>query len=278
MTYDSTPQPCPFSCNRRFHRCLCVSAFKTPNCLSLYAATLRVFAKKKERKSAINEFRFCIDTSQRSTAQHCHIDTPFCTIHKSHVTRNFAVPVPHSERIRRCTLLFLCTLDKCDYCYYYYPGQKIETGAHVKLQARACSRDRGPEPAGAWLSQFFWPGKYIIAVRVAYFVAYTHDWPHLHASMHLAQALQVSFADWWWRWRRNVSFFLSLSLFMSTSFLRLFSRAHYWVNKYILKNACELQRVVLYFKDLLYFVGLFALETSCPALHFVEVQVHLTSK
>ena len=49
--------------------------------------------------------------SQRSAAQHCHIDTPFCTIRKSHVTWNFAVPGPHSEEIRRCILLFLCTLD-----------------------------------------------------------------------------------------------------------------------------------------------------------------------
>ena len=52
--------------------------------------------------------------SQRSTAQHCHIDTPFCTIRKSHVTWNFAVPGPHtghSEEIRRCILVFLCTLD-----------------------------------------------------------------------------------------------------------------------------------------------------------------------
>ena len=48
--------------------------------------------------------------SQQSTAQHCHIDTPFCTIRKSHVTWNFAVPAPHSEEIRRCILLFLCTL------------------------------------------------------------------------------------------------------------------------------------------------------------------------
>ena len=48
--------------------------------------------------------------SQRSTAQHYHTDTPFCTIRKSHVTWNFAVPVPHSEEIRRCILLFLCTL------------------------------------------------------------------------------------------------------------------------------------------------------------------------
>ena len=46
----------------------------------------------------------------------------------------------------------------------------------------------------------------------------------------------------------SLSFFLSL--FMCTSLLRLFfTRAHYWVNKYILKNACELQRVVLYFKE-----------------------------
>ena len=43
--------------------------------------------------------------SQRSTAQHCHIDTPFCTIRKSHVTWNFAMPaVPHSEEIGRCIL------------------------------------------------------------------------------------------------------------------------------------------------------------------------------
>ena len=48
--------------------------------------------------------------SQRSTAQ--HTDTPFCTIRKSHVTWNFAVPGPHSEEIRRCILLFLCTLGK----------------------------------------------------------------------------------------------------------------------------------------------------------------------
>ena len=50
--------------------------------------------------------------SQRSTAQHYHTDTPFCTIRKSHVTWNFAVPGPHSEEIRRCILLFLCTLDR----------------------------------------------------------------------------------------------------------------------------------------------------------------------
>ena len=89
--------------------CVCLPKKKL-NFLTLYAPSLRVFVKKKERKSAINKFRFCIDMSQRSTAQHCHIYTPFCTIRKSHVTWNFAVPVPHSEEIRRCMLLFLCTL------------------------------------------------------------------------------------------------------------------------------------------------------------------------
>ena len=48
--------------------------------------------------------------SQRSTVQHCHTDTPFCTMHNSHITGKFAVPVPHSEEIGRCILLFLCTL------------------------------------------------------------------------------------------------------------------------------------------------------------------------
>ena len=38
---------------------------------------------------------------------------------------------------------------------YYYPGQKIETATHVKLQARACSTDHAAAPAGARLSQFF---------------------------------------------------------------------------------------------------------------------------
>ena len=52
--------------------------------------------------------------SQWSTAQHCHTDTPVYTIRKSHVTWNFAVPVHHSEEIRRRILLFLCTLDVID--------------------------------------------------------------------------------------------------------------------------------------------------------------------
>ena len=33
--------------------------------------------EKKRKESAINEFGFCVDVSQRSTAQQCHIDTPF---------------------------------------------------------------------------------------------------------------------------------------------------------------------------------------------------------
>ena len=36
--------------------------------------------------------------------------------------------------------------------------KKIDTGTRVKLQARACSRDHVPVPAGEWLSQFSWPG------------------------------------------------------------------------------------------------------------------------
>ena len=37
--------------------------------------------------------------SQRSTAQHYHTDTPFCTISKCQVTWNFAVPVPHRRGV-----------------------------------------------------------------------------------------------------------------------------------------------------------------------------------
>ena len=48
--------------------------------------------------------------SQWFIMQHCHIDTPFCTTRKSHVTWNFALSVPYSEEIRRCILLFLRTL------------------------------------------------------------------------------------------------------------------------------------------------------------------------
>ena len=74
-------------------------------------------------------------------------------------------------------------------------------------------------------------------------------------------------SDWWWRWRRNVSFFLSLSSCL-TLFSVFFSRAHYWVNKYILKNACELQRVVLYFKDVVGLVFFYA-NSSPYALHLL---------
>ena len=46
----------------------------------------------------------------------------------------------------------------------YYPGQKIKTAMHAKLQARACSREHAPASQCARLSQFFffffffWPG------------------------------------------------------------------------------------------------------------------------
>ena len=49
--------------------------------------------------------------------------------------------------------------------------------------------------------------------------------------------------DWWWRWRRNVSFFLSLSLHVHLS-SPPFSRAHYWVNKYILKMRVSSKELV----------------------------------
>ena len=91
--------------------------------------SLRVFVKKKETKSAMNGFRFCLDMSQRSAAQHCHIDTPFCTIRKSHVTWNFAVAVPHSEEIRRCILLFLGTL-----AAGYSEGREHECGTSLMFQ------------------------------------------------------------------------------------------------------------------------------------------------
>ena len=60
--------------------------------------------------------------------------------------------------------------------------------------------------------------------------------------------------------RLFLSFSLSSCLPLFSAF---FSRAHYWVNKYILKNACELQRVVLYFK-VMWCIKL-ALSISTPA-------------
>ena len=51
--------------------------------------------------------------SQGSTAPHCLTKTPFWKQRKSHLTStwNFAMPVPHSEEIRRGIPLFLCALD-----------------------------------------------------------------------------------------------------------------------------------------------------------------------
>ena len=87
--------------------------------------------------------------SQRSAAQHWHIDTPFCTICKSHVTWNFAVPVPHTEEIRRCILLFLCTLAIVTHhhaCMYVctitqvnlYKGMPLYTCAHHIAVSSTC--------------------------------------------------------------------------------------------------------------------------------------------
>ena len=46
---------------------------------------------------------------------------------------------------------------------------------------------------------------------------------------------------------------LFLSLFMSISLLRLFSRAHYWVNKYILKMRVSSKELFLTLKKVLPF-------------------------
>ena len=78
-----------------------------------------------------------MDMSQRSAAQHCHIDTPFCTIHKSHVTWNFAVPVPQSKRDQALHTLFLmyswsCLLtSRCLLAYVYRYSRKKATRRHA---------------------------------------------------------------------------------------------------------------------------------------------------
>ena len=46
-------------------------------------------------------------------------------------------------------------------------------------------------------------------------------------------------SDWWWRWRRNVSFSLSASLSLFSD-LTLSSHAHLWSLKTLFENACEL--------------------------------------
>ena len=56
-------------------------------------------------------------------------------------------------------------------------------------------------------------------------------------------------SDWWWRWRRNVSFSLSASLSLFSALTLFFSRSPL-VFKTLFENACELQWVVLYLKQL----------------------------
>ena len=55
------PQASQFSCNWRSHRWLSESHFKSTSLSYPYAPFLQVFVKKKERKSAINGFRLCIN-------------------------------------------------------------------------------------------------------------------------------------------------------------------------------------------------------------------------
>ena len=94
--------------------------------------------------------------SQRSTEQHCHIDTPLCTIRKSHVTWNFAVPVLHSEEIRRCILLFLCTLVK-SYDWLCMSVEKIKmregSGGSACVRQWSTLKEssrQGPRSAMSW--------------------------------------------------------------------------------------------------------------------------------
>ena len=80
--------------------------------------------------------------SQRSTAQHCHINTPLCTIRKSHVTWNFAVPVLHSEEIRRCILLFLCTLG----CMYLFSSHQDDPEMFAMMEKTRMYIIRSQDP------------------------------------------------------------------------------------------------------------------------------------
>ena len=91
--------------------------------------------------------------SQRSTAQHCHIDTPFCTIRKSHVTWNFAVPGPHSEEIRRCILLFLCTLGTIERLGESSATHNSQSASRSGVEAWVARNLNGWDDSDAGLSQ-----------------------------------------------------------------------------------------------------------------------------
>ena len=80
-----------------------------------------------------------------------------------------------------------------------------------------------------------------------------------------------SSVDWWWRWRRNVSFLLSLSLFMSISLLRLFSRAHYWVNKYILKMRVSSKELFSTLKNLCEYVIVHTILGGSPVILWISL-------
>ena len=68
-------------------------------------------------------------------------------------------PMP-SEQLLHCTISSNRWPNLSHYVWfnYYYPGQKNWNRHARQLQARACLTDHAPVPAGAWLSQFFWPG------------------------------------------------------------------------------------------------------------------------
>ena len=97
------------------HRWLSVSDFKSTLLSYPYAPFLQVFVKKKERKSAKNGFRLCIDKLltwvsglPRSTATSIH---PFVQYAKVTLLEISLCQGPIVKiEIRRCILLFLCTL------------------------------------------------------------------------------------------------------------------------------------------------------------------------
>ena len=113
MTQDFAPQASPFSCNIDTPIIDMYVCLKSPNFLpscTLSASSREEKKKEKTQWKDLGFHQYTPDVSQRSTALHCHPGAPFCTIRKSNVTWNFAVPVPHSKEIKRCILLFLCTL------------------------------------------------------------------------------------------------------------------------------------------------------------------------
>ena len=78
--------------------------------------------------------------------------------------------------------------------------------------------------------------KQIFADNQFYLYMYwKREWWQTAVSWHLGQEGRAAqLADWWWRWRRNVSFSISASLSLFSA-LTLYSHAHLWSIKLSLK-------------------------------------------